>query len=80
MNCVGDLSIRRESRVLDKIWKKLVEKKVSTQNHFLKQKCLNYKFVKCFENIDYKAFLLPPNCYTQQKSSISVFKKQFGLV
>ena len=52
MNCVGDLSIRQESRVLDKIWKKLVEKKVSTQNHFLKQKYLNYKFVKCFENID----------------------------
>ena len=52
MDCVGDLSIRRESRVLDKIWKKLVKKKVSTQNHFLKQKCLNYKFIKCFENID----------------------------
>ena len=51
MDCVGDLSIRRESRVLDKNCKKLVEKKVSTQNHFLKRKCLNYKFVKCFENI-----------------------------
>ena len=30
----------------------LVSRKVSTQNHFLKQKYLNYKFVKCFENID----------------------------
>ena len=52
MDCVGDLSIRRESRVLDKNCKKLVEKKVSTQNHFLKRKCLNYKFVKYFENIN----------------------------
>ena len=52
MDCVGDLSIRQESRVLDKICKKLVEKKVSTQNPFLKQKCLNYKFVKFFENIN----------------------------
>ena len=52
MDCVGNLSIRRESRVLDKNCKKLVEKKVSTQNHFLKRKCLNYKFVKCFENIN----------------------------
>ena len=52
MDCVGDLSIRRESRVLGKILKKLVEKNVSTQNPFLKRKCLNYKFVKCFENIN----------------------------
>ena len=44
--------MRRESRVLDKNLKKLVEKEVSTQNPFLKQKCLNYKFVKCFENIN----------------------------
>ena len=26
---------------------------MSTQNHFLKEKYLNYKFVKCFENIDF---------------------------
>ena len=37
---------------LEKLAQLYVDEIVSTQNHFLKRKCLNYKFVKCFENID----------------------------
>ena len=73
MDCVSDLSIRRESRVLDKILKKLVEKKVSTQNHFLKRKCLNYKFVKCFENIDLEnIFFTSHLLYSAEKFDFSI--------
>ena len=53
---------------------------MSTKNHFLKQKYLKYKFVKCFENIDvYCIFISSQLLYSVEKL-ISVFKKQFGLV
>ena len=48
---------------------------MSTQNNFLKQKYLNYKFVKCFENIDlYIIFITSQLLYSAETFDFSTYK------
>ena len=67
-----------------KLWNRaqiLVSRKCEYSKSFSKTKVFKLQVCKVIRKYRFiNHFFLPPNCYTQQKSSISVFKKQFGMV